>query len=181
MTIKYPIETTWLDYPDNESLSVILYVLGCDNNCLDCHNSDFKYKEGNNNTTIIKPVSIIADIVKQTVNTYITDKLVITGGDPLEEFNVKEVKELLFLLHSYYYNINKKLDICIYTGKDIDYVKRLNLKYFTYIKCGNYRNWLKQESEKTNEYIQFASSNQKLYDSNFNLLSKNGRYYFESK
>ena len=35
-----------------------------------------------------------------------------------------------------------------------------------------------RESKKTDDYIQFVNTTQNLYDSNYNQLSIDGRYYF---
>jgi len=50
-----------------------------------------------------------------------------------------------------------------------------------YIKCGQYDISQKQDSFKTDTFIQFASFNQELYkkiENNYVLVSKNGKYYF---
>jgi len=47
-----------------------------------------------------------------------------------------------------------------------------------FIKCGKYIEELKQKVIKNDEYMQFASMNQELYDSDYNLLTKNSRYYY---
>ena len=67
----------------------------------------------------------------------------------------------------------------VYDNLLVNYVKENNVKGFKFIKCNVYKENIKQSSEKTDDYIQFASRNQKLYDSNFKLLSKNGRFYFK--
>jgi hypothetical protein len=63
----------------------------------------------------------------------------------------------------------------IYTGYDINYAKSLCINGFKFIKCGTYDQTKKCTSGNFETHIQLASTNQNFYDSNFNLLSKNGR------
>ena len=70
------------------------------------------------------------------------------------------------------------MEICIYTDADIEEVKKLKLNGFKFIKCGRFDTTKFIGSNKTNEYLQLASKNQALYDKDFNLLSKEGIFYF---
>lgn len=159
---KY-ITSTFLEYPDNYSIATIIYFKGCDRNCLGCHNTNLKeYNIISNN--------LINEIVSYC-NRIKTNKIVLCGGDPLYIKNLEETKNILYKLGNTY-------DICIYTGANIEEVKKLNLSCFKYIKCGIFDNKQYIGSKKTDEYIQFATKNQKLYDSNLNLLSKDGVFYF---
>lgn len=160
------LSESFLDFPDNTSHCVILYMSGCNHSCQGCHNKDLQ---------TYRPFNITKEEVVKRLKEYCsksqTDKLCIQGGDPLYYKNIDLTKYILS-------EMGKEYIICIYTGFDIDFVKKLNLKGFQYIKCGCYKQELRQESKKTDNYIQFASSNQKLYDNNLNLLSMNGIYYF---
>lgn len=93
------------------------------------------------------------------------------GGDPLYPKNLEFVKELLIKL-------GDEFDFCVYTGYDPDYVKLNNVKNFKYLKTGLYNEHFKQQSVKTDEYFQLASSNQEIYDKDFVLLTDGGRMYF---
>lgn len=162
--------TTFLDYPDDESLAIIVCMIGCDNKCKGCQNpelKDYNYLKG---VTIYDNDDFIIELKKHAIRNK-TNKIVLSGGDPLSCFNIKSTKYILEKCGS-------ELDICIYTGHDINYVKNNNVKGFKFIKCGYFDISNLQKSEKTDDYIQFASPNQELYDGDFNLLSKNGRYYF---
>jgi organic radical activating enzyme len=182
MNIKYPIETTWIDYPDNESLAIILYVMGCGNGCKGCHNPEFSYYHNRKNTRLFSYFHLADMLVTKCIQLK-TNKIVISGGDCLSLLNFEDTKNLLstikFISSEIYYKYTLNINICIYTGYTIESVKLLNIKNFNFIKCGCYKEELKQESIKTDNYIQFASSNQKLYDCNYKLLSENGRYYFK--
>ena len=166
MKVNQQFFTTWLDYPDNESLAVLIYFYGCSENCKNCQNKEYKnYNKGyeiNN-----KNIDLFINEVKSFCIANKTNKIVFSGGDPL--FN--EFDELNFLLKEL-----KKYDVCIYSGKDVEYTK--DLRNFKFIKCGKFIEKYKQESIKTDTFIQFASKNQKLYNSGFELISDNGRYYF---
>lgn len=166
MKISYPTVNTFLDYPDNESHSVVICTTECDHNCKDCHSLD-KIKCSNQIDISINDLIVI---IKNELKKLNSNKLCIEGGDPLHSSTINEVKDLL--------NKLSDVDICLYTGYDINYVKKNDVTGFKFLKTGTYNFNLKQKSEKTNEYISFASTNQKLYDNNFKLLSKNGKYYF---
>ena len=165
------INTTFSDYPDNDSLSVIVYFNGCIHNCINCQNKELQiYKnESIYNISFIKTL-------RKTCYENKTNKIIFSGGDPLYpiiELHDEKIKYLLNFLYGLNY------EICIYTGYNIDTIKENNIFGFKYIKCGKYNYQKKQLSEKTDDYIQFASSNQKLYDSNYNLVSRDGRYNFK--
>ena len=63
-------------------------------------------------------------------------------------------------------------------GANIDEVKKANLHGFKYIKCGKFDESEFIGSQKTDDYMQFATKNQQLYDANLKLLSKDGIYNF---
>jgi anaerobic ribonucleoside-triphosphate reductase activating protein len=167
INVKYPFTTSFNDYFDNESLSVIVYIMGCSHGCNGCHNSmfqDFYYDKGTKLFTTKELSNEIEIFAKRNI----TDKVCLEGGDPLYHQNLHPVKDLLQRLFI------KKLKVAIYTGFEIDDVKEMNLENFKFIKCGSFKKELKQEVKKTDDYIQLASKNQEVYDNNFNLLSKNG-------
>lgn len=157
---------TLLEYPDNYSIAAIVYFSGCDRNCTGCHNTTLHdYKP--------LPDTYLEDIIQYCARLH-TNKLVLCGGDPLFKFNLPVTKNILEKLGS-------KYDICIYTGADIEEVKSLGLSGFTFIKCGYFDPNQYIGSEKTDDYIRFATKNQELYDSNLNLLSKDGVYYYDAR
>jgi organic radical activating enzyme len=168
--------STWLDYPDNESLAVLVQVLGCDHLCVDCINPQLQDYSGDSLPRKIaycvwNTPGFFYSALLNRCHFLKTTKIVIGGGDPLFKENIQFIKSFLNW-HE------KEFDICIYTGYEIEEVMSLGLKGFKFIKCGGYDKSQKQISQKTNYYLQFASKNQKLYDGNYNLLSKDGRYYF---
>lgn len=166
---RYYISSTFLDYPDNSSLAVILYLSGCKHNCKGCHSPETqKIKE--NYAGIEQEIYYK---INAAFNTYRTNKLVISGGNPLDNSNINITKYLCD-------NFKDKF-ICIYTGDLINDIKRENIRV-DFVKCGEYMEDYKQLSEKTDKYIQFASQNQELYsfyENKYHLVSKNGRYYFD--
>lgn len=159
------VSESFLDYPDNKSLAIVLYMPGCDRNCLGCHNTNLKeYQNFEDNQQLI-------EFLKHKCKLAYTNKLCLQGGDPLYKDNLFLTKQILSEMSS-------KYDICIYTGGTIKEVEKLNLQGFKYIKCGIFDTKLYIGSKKTDNYIQFATKNQQLYDSNLKLLSKEGIYYF---
>lgn len=160
------ITWTLLEFPDNYSIATILYLNGCDKHCKGCQNKELqKYDE--NVPDINK---LIEDIINYCHQLH-TNKIVLCGGDPLYHKNIPLTKEILNQLGNSY-------DICIYTGQTIEEVKKLNLHGFKFIKCGPFNEDKYIGSDKTDDLIQFASSNQELYDKDLNLLSKDGVYYY---
>jgi len=170
MNIIFPLKTTFIDYPDNESEAILIFFMGCDNNCSGCHNINFKnynYK----NAKVFSPTDLKLEIDKlsKRIN---SNKVVLTGGDPLSKFNINEIKQLTIILKNY--------NLMIYTGHDIEYVKRNEIKNFAFIKCGIFDINQKQISEKNDIFFKLASKNQQLYDADYNLISNTGVYYFNN-
>lgn len=159
------ITESFLDYPDNSSLCVIFYMPGCSRNCRGCQNYTLK-KE-----VEYEDIDNLIELLKNKCKSSHTNKLCLQGGDPLFIKNIETTKYILNKLSDI-------LDICIYTGANIEEVKKYNLKGFKYIKCGEFDDSKFVGSKKTDTYIQFATTNQQLYDENLNLLSKDGIYNF---
>lgn len=166
--ILQPIQTTWLDYPDNESLSVIVCMMGCDNGCPFCQNPEFQNPNHLEDTKDYDVDSFIKEL-QEWCKRNRTNKVVLSGGDPLSCYNINFTKEFLE---------KSSFEVCIFTGHSVEYCKNNNVKGFKFLKCGYFDNNNKRESKKTDTYIQYASPNQKLFDENYCLLSENGVYYF---
>lgn len=166
---KHYLTYTFLDYPNNKHIAVETFMTGCSHNCFNCQSPDLQDYYGIASIDITIDEFILR--VKEKALIAETNKLVLCGGDPLFFLNIKDTNLILD-------SLSKDFDICIYTGYDIDYCKDNITGSFKFLKCGVYDENKKVISEKTNEYIQWASINQKLYDSNFNLLSERGKYYF---
>jgi organic radical activating enzyme len=115
--------------------------------------------------------------LKEATEKFKTKNVVLSGGDPLSINNRKFIKKLLSEQSNNY-------NFCIYTGYIIDEIKLFGIKGFKFIKCGQYvkddPNLLKPLG-KTDEYISFASRNQSLYNDRFELLSKDGTYFFKKE
>ena len=174
MNILNEIEMSFLDYPDSSSHAMLIYMAGCDFNCKNCHNSEMRNYEASN-CTAMGPNELFAEI-KKTAERNRTDKVVLEGGDPLSHWNIEETKALLKLLKQGGYKT------MIYTGNTVEFCKENEIKDFEFLKCGEYKEDLKQESEKTDILMTFASTNQKLYDKDYKLLTKDGIYnYSEEK
>ena len=160
----FNIETTFTDYPDNVSLAVIFYMNGCEHNCLNCQNKELQQP---------KEYSVkIIDKIIDYCNRNRTNKIVLSGGDPLYKTNIDLTNKMIDIYKNNY-------DICIYTGYDIKYVKKVLHLGFKFIKSGKYIKNLKQQSIKTEEYLQLASKNQNFYNDCFIQISKNGKLFFK--
>lgn len=172
INIIYPLKTTFLDYPDNESEAILIFMMGCSHWCKNCQNPEFKNKDYDIGTKKFEVKELLMEIesLSKRIN---SNKVVLTGGDPIYEKNIDDIRKLLKLGKS-------KYDFMIYTGHRINFIKKKCIDGFKFIKCGTYIEDKKQVSEKTDEYIKFASSNQILYDANFFQISENGIYYFNN-
>jgi pyruvate-formate lyase-activating enzyme len=156
--------TTWQDYPDRESLAVIVYIPGCKHNCKGCHNPDLIEPEDLVNPNVIDELDVMLKSNK-------TDKVVLSGGDPL--FN----RDIAYVILDYCNRMGHK--VCIYTGYTYkEAVKRICGNSFNFLKCGRYEDHRRQDAGKDMEKFVLASTNQELYDGTGKLLSSNGVYYF---
>jgi anaerobic ribonucleoside-triphosphate reductase activating protein len=164
------VRVTWQDYPDPDDLAILVYFSGCEHNCKNCHNAELQdYTVGTQTH-----VDELWDYLYDTCYRNKTNKVVFQGGDPLYKTNIKGVKSFLKR------NAEEKVfDVCLYTGYPVSFAKSHNLNGFKFLKCGLYDEQLKQPSEKTDDKLSLGSSNQELFDSNYNLLSRYGVYWFK--
>jgi organic radical activating enzyme len=169
--ISSEISMGFVDYPSPEDHSINLFIYGCSNHCKGCSNMELQLSE---NGVPLPPKTVFRKILEKSIS-FRTRKICLLGGDPLFPKNIKFTQELLLLLQ------DNDFDVCLFTGYSITTVKSLKISGFKFVKTGKFRNDLRCKSEKTDDYIQFASSNQKLYDKDLNLLSQKGRYYFNNK
>ena len=169
MRILTPIGTTFLDYPDNISHAMIVYFVGCDNECGGCQNPEFKdyfYSLAKDITVeeLYNSLFILSSKVK-------TNKLVLSGGDPLFKGNIRGVNNFIR-------KYKNEFDICVYTGKSIELVKNNVEPGFKYIKVNKFDNSQRRESKKTDELFQLSSPNQSFFDCNYKCVTEDGIYYF---
>ena len=165
------IEESFIDYPDNKSIALCVIIPGCVNNCAGCQNPWFQSPNPAPETVDELSIDELDKKLDKLCKLNNTNKIVLSGGDPLSPYNIEYTKSFLE-------KYKEKYDICIYTGHNIDYVKENNVIGFKFIKCGKFDINNKRESDKTDEKMIFASPNQELYDDKLNLISKDGIYYF---
>jgi len=158
------ISSTWIDFPTEEDLAVIVYFVGCSHNCTGCQNKEFQdYMWKEKETTVKDAFKEITEYAKRSK----TNKIVFSGGDPLFVKNIDGVIALSKLLQENNYSV------CIYTGYTIDFIKTKDLKHVDYFKCGKYVESLKEKEWGKNESgFKLVSKNQKIYN-HFNLISEN--------
>lgn len=164
---------SFLDYPDNESIAVCVVMIGCDNNCPGCQNPLLRNPKYKNGTREISKEDLVSEIILQCKRNA-TNKVVLSGGDPLFPGNLDTTKYILEKL-------GKNYDICIYSGHDVNYAKFNQIKGFKFLKVGYYDQKNSRISHKDDYEIVFASPNQELYDENYKLVSKDGVYEFQTK
>lgn len=170
--IVYPFTTTFIDYPDNESLALLVFITGCERDCKGCHNPEFRDFDYKSNNIKIVDVDECMKLIEKACEKHKTNKIVLTGGDPLFIMNIDFIKDLLEKLKDNYKTV-------IYTAYDIDYIKAIGIKYFEYVKTGEYLPELKQTGYKNDDEFVLASKNQSIYDNKYKLLSKDGILKFK--
>lgn len=168
----YPFKESYIDYPDDISTCLDIFFLGCDNNCTHCSNPNLQKKDLNiKDVNCTYNINWFMKLIRQDCYKSKINHITFIGGDCLCKENISATKRLLL-------NLKNEFEICIYTGHSVDYAMRNHVEGFSFLKTGKYLEEYKQEATKNDEYMQFASTNQQLYDGNYNLLSENGRYYF---
>ena len=165
----YSVEISFLDYPSPDDHTIVIYFCGCSHKCEGCHNPLLQdYKIGEEYT-----ISRLEEKVDSLNKVNPTNKLVLSGGDPLYFRN-------RYFVEKFTQKLYKKFDICIYTGYTIEEIILMNLDLkFKFLKTGKYKKEFAQLSKKTDEEFILASTNQKIFDSNYRLLSNNGVLKFE--
>jgi len=159
------LDSTFLEYPDNNNIATIVYMDGCDKKCEGCHNRSLqRWEDYGSSENIIENIRNYTEKLN-------TNKVVLCGGDPLYWQNIPLTKKIL-------QKLGEKFDICIYTGRLIQEVENLGLEGFKFIKCGKFDRNTYRPPIKTDKKMVLSSANQEFYDSNYNQLSKNGILYF---
>lgn len=171
MKIIYPLTHSFLDYPHPEYDCISINVLGCEHNCKRCHSPQLQNFKYNSENVIDVTVYELFSLINVFIVGLPYNKISFMGGDPLHPKNLGFIKEFLKKYSS-------KFGIMIYTGYSFDYCKERDIVGFEFLKCGKYDETLHVQSEKTDDYIQFSSTNQELYDKDYNLISDKGGYCF---
>ena len=122
-----------------------IWVQGCSTNCKNCITTEAMAADGGVEMSL-------AELSEWVLSRSGIEGITISGGEPL--FQENAVLELVKLL--------KGMDICLYTGSNLDEVPKEILPFLRYIKVGKYKKELKCS---TKPYI--GSSNQKF----INLLN----------
>jgi organic radical activating enzyme len=168
---KFKMAPNWTDYPDSSKMAISIFFNGCDFNCKSCHNEEMQdHTFHDDSYGSYENVQDLADQIISFGKRNRTDNFAIMGGDPLHPKNRKTVTELTHILE-------ESGNVIVFTGYDMGTVKESNIK-FTYLKRGLYRENLAQESKLTDNEFHLGSTNQKLYNSDFKLLSKAGIYKY---
>lgn len=162
LKIYKEIDLTFLDYPEDD-WAIIVYFIGCELNCKNCHNEELKDWNYNLKSTLYLNFKTLDFYLEKKTKENCTRNVVFSGGDPLY---IKNLNDLRVFLELY----GHKYNICIYTGQELEDVKKYNLTNFKYLKCGSYDINLSQESKKINGHITLSSKNQRFYNSNYETL-----------
>lgn len=159
---------SFLEYPIRSEWCTTVYTIGCPHKCTGCHNSqlqDVEYSEYDEFeiTALLKFFKELADKAQ-------SNNFTIIGGEPLAPWNIAGIKELL--------RLNNQFNICIYTGYGVNFAKKIGLSGFSFLKTGLYNeslvNPLHSSPSKPDNVFTLATTNQELYDGEYNLISKQG-------
>ena len=161
------ITSSWQDYPSSDDIAVVVFFTGCSMECNGCHNTQLKQHQSPNIS-----LDVLVDELQTQLHRNQTNKLVLSGGDPLDPTNIDFTKRLL--------SRTKPLgwDVTVFTGRSREYVIKNEVTDFMYIKCGMFDDNRFVGAEKTDSYYQLASENQMIVDVEYNELTNNGRMYF---
>jgi organic radical activating enzyme len=102
-----------------------------------------------------------------------TDKVVLTGGDPLFYENLGFTIGLMKILS------DRGMKIALYTGETHSNVKMFGIKGYEFVKCLPYEESLAQKQEKDDTKMVLASRNQQIWDKHGNLLTIGGVLRFD--
>lgn len=156
---------SFMDYPTQEHCLVVFFS-GCSHNCKGCHNPELQ-KTGR----VIDEMDCdtFLDRLRATASRLRTNKISLEGGDPLHPQNRMFTKWLLE-------ECKGEFDFIVYTGYEYEQIREY-VQEAKFVKCGRFDKTRYVEPRKTDEYMQFASTNQKLYKEGV-LVSENGKYEF---
>lgn len=171
VSTKYPFQFVFTDYPDPTSWSLLVWLIGCEHFCKECQNQSLQQINPNNKDQTIIHTNTLIRLINDTLQKEKCNEVVLSGGDPLFGNN-------LYFTKKFCIEYGNKINIALYTGYSIDYVKEQGILNFKYIKCNKFDESLKLEPYKNDYEMQLASSNQEWYDSNYKQISKNGLLKF---
>lgn len=161
------IQETFRDYPDSESIAVIIFFEGCSEGCPGCQNVFLQAFDPGHYVT----KEDLLNRIREACTRSNTDKIVFSGGDPF--YMKKNLLDNLWIISE----LEKQgYSICVYTGKSFEAVQELfflNEKtaqegeeyiHPSFLKCGRYVEALRnKDMGKDDEKFILASSNQEFY------------------
>lgn len=160
------IGETFLDFPNAEDISVIIFTYGCSHACPGCHSLDLQFwHEDDTLMTSAETLEAIKDRCKRNN----TNKVVFSGGDPFYHSGDKESEQCMEIMHVISDLQEEGYSCCVYTGfyysQVLEIYRTLDpFNYFThpdYIKCGEFESAKKmKEWGKTDDDFTLATSNQ---------------------
>ena len=169
------IGETFSDYPDSESIAVIVSFYGCTFNCKGCQNPSLQKKE--------KEFALDENTVFSKIRTQCdrsnTDKIVLSGGDPYCMDNKDDLSDMINLISDLQ---NHGYNVCVYTGSTIDAIENLYKDHSStpplYLKCGTYQEESREKSfGKDSSRFVLVTKNQAFYRS----FSEDNRIYHFKK
>lgn len=139
------------DVINGDGLRITLFISGCSLHCPNCHNKDLQDKNYGQEFTDKTTDQIINDLSPKYI-----DGLTLTGGHPLEPYNIGSCTELCKKIKAIYPNKS----IWLYTGYIYENIKDYEiLNYIDVLVDGSYIESLHDRTLKWR-----GSSNQRVID-----------------
>lgn len=115
---------------NGDGLRVVLWLSGCSHHCHNCQNP----QTWNTDSGIPFDDEAKKELFQELEKDYISG-ITLSGGDPLNENNVKEVYQLLKEIKN---NLPQKT-VWLYTGYTFEQIKESYHKYWSHMKTEHYR------------------------------------------
>jgi anaerobic ribonucleoside-triphosphate reductase activating protein len=168
----WPLSLTFQDYPKRDEWAILVYFQGCNRNCEGCHNTPLRSE--------IEGINISPDklhkLLQSELSRFKTKNIVLTGGDPLMNRQLKDVRTFL-------QEYGNEYNICIYTGasKEEIFKKLGDIDTVKYYKGGSFVQEYKTTEHigKTSTKFTLATTNQFILDGTFTELTHKGVLCYE--
>ncbi|GAA5414309.1 4Fe-4S single cluster domain-containing protein [Ureaplasma ceti] len=113
-----------LSVNDGPGYRLVIFLQGCDIHCKGCQNKSIQNMNDVEPIEVSQLVNQIRNKLKETGN--VINRITVSGGEPLLQKDA--LLELLIELQD--------LDICLYTGHELNEVPEIFFQYLNFVKTG---------------------------------------------
>lgn len=152
-------DITTCDIENGDGVGVVLWCTGCSVGCVGCHNKCQQDPNSGDVFTDVERDRIIKELSRKEIH-----RLTISGGHPLEDYNIRECTDLCKHVRELF---GDSISIWCYTGYLFEDVKDLEImRYIDVLVDGRF------EIDKRDISLPFrGSSNQRVIDVKKSMLS----------